>query len=76
MKLIKLRGIDGKLIFMTPEENLKNEHQKNLLGGLTFEASDEIEETTVDEKAEKLERNLERARPVRTARPDRSRKRT
>jgi hypothetical protein len=65
MKLIKLRGIDGKLIFMTPEENLKNEHH-----------SDEIEETTVDEKAEKLERNLERARPVRTARPDRSRKRT
>jgi len=61
---------------MTPEENLKNEHLKNIGRGLTLEASVRIEETTIDEKAEKPERDMVRKRPLRTARPGRSRKRT
>ena len=61
---------------MTPEENLKNECLKNIDRGLTFEASGKKEEITIDKKAEKPKRDLVRKRPLRTARPERSRKRT
>ena len=66
----------GKLPLMAPEDSLRKEHLKNLYGGLTFEASVRIEETTIDKKAEKPKRNLVRKRSLRTARPERSRKRT
>ncbi len=61
---------------MTPEENLKNKHLKNIGRGLTFESSSKKEEITIDEKAEKPKRDLVRKRSLRTARPERSRKRT
>ena len=61
---------------MTSEENLKNEQQKNIAGGLTFEASSKKEEITIDEKAGKPKRDLVRERTLRTARLERSRKRT
>ncbi len=61
---------------MTPEENLKNEHLNNVIRGLTFKTSHKEGETTIDEKAEKPKRDLVRKRPLRTARPERSRKRT
>ena len=61
---------------MTPGKNLKNEHLKNIGRGLTFEVSDKIKEITIDEKAEKPKRDLVRKRSLRTARPERSRKRT
>ena len=60
---------------MTPE-NLKSEHLNNVVRGLTFKASVIIEESTIDEKAEKPKRDMVRKRPLRTARPERSRKRT
>ena len=61
---------------MTSEENLKNECLSNVVRGLTFEGSDKIKEITIDEKAEKPKRDLVRKRSLRTARPERSRKRT
>ena len=56
---------------MTLRKKIQDEHLKNIGRGLTFEASDKNEETTIDEKAKNPKRNMERARPVRTARPDR-----
>ncbi len=70
---------------MTPGENLKYQHLKNIVRGLTFEASDEEtvlkngntnKESAIDEKAEKSKRDLVRKRSLRKARPERSRKRT
>ena len=54
----------------------ENEHLNNVIRGVTFEASHKIEETTIDEKAEEPKRVVVRKRPLRTARPGRSRKRT
>ncbi len=61
---------------MTPGKNLKNERLKNIGRGLTFESSSKKEEITIDEKAERPKRDLVRKRSLRTARPERSRKRT
>ena len=63
---------------MTPEENLKNEQQKNIDRGLTFEASDEQDttekpaaETQEDERQEskaRVRRHINRKRVVRPSR--------
>jgi hypothetical protein len=57
---------------MIPE----SEHQKNIERGLTFESEGKEEESKVEQEAEKPKRDMVRKRPVRTVRPDRSRKRT
>ncbi len=67
-----------KLLFMTPEDSLKNEHLKNIGRGLTFEASDEQEttekpeaETQEDERTEpeaRVRRHINRKRVVRPSR--------
>ena len=60
---------------MTPGKNLQDKHLRNIDRGLTFEASGKEEESAVDKKAEEPKRDLVRERPLRTARPGRSRKR-
>ncbi len=61
---------------MTPGKNLQDEHLKNIGRGLTFEASGKEDETKIEQEAEKPKRDLVRKRSLRTARPERSRKRT
>ncbi len=64
------------MLLMTPGENLRSEHLKNLDRGLTFEASDEKDtteqpaaETQEDEQQEsRVRRHTDRKRTVRPSR--------
>ena len=55
---------------------LEDEHRKNIDRGLTFESESKEEEKEIEQEAEKPKRHMVRKRPLRTDRPDRSRKRT